>query len=114
MFSTSPLSALRINWRLLGRITGNSKHTQCSHTYIHTHSALRINPRLLGRITGNVWVSDGDNRLDIGLAVKNAKQGLCVPSEHVFFSTQRVCLQNWDTCGLRRSRSLLFSVLLTD
>ncbi|KIY96312.1 5'-3' exoribonuclease 1 [Monoraphidium neglectum] len=41
--------------------------------------ALRVNPRLLGRVTGNVWVGDGDNRVDVGLAVKNAKQGLCVP-----------------------------------
>jgi hypothetical protein len=42
--------------------------------------SLRLNPRLLGRLTGNVWVEDsGGNRVDIGLAVKNAKQGLCVP-----------------------------------
>ncbi|WIA37566.1 hypothetical protein OEZ86_014473 [Tetradesmus obliquus] len=43
--------------------------------------SLRMNPRLLGRLTGNVWVEDsGSNRVDIGLAVKNAKQGLCVPA----------------------------------
>jgi hypothetical protein len=43
---------------------------------------LRLNPRLLGRLTGNVWVEDSNgNRVDIGLAVKNAKQGLCVPGE---------------------------------
>jgi hypothetical protein len=45
--------------------------------------SLRLNPRLLGRLTGNVWVEDSaGNRVDIGLAVKNAKQGLCVPCEH--------------------------------
>jgi 5'-3' exoribonuclease 1 len=43
---------------------------------------LRLNPRVLGRITGNVWVGlDGDERVDVGLAIKNAKQGLCVPGE---------------------------------
>lgn len=52
--------------------------------YIPSGSAakvLGINPRTLGRITGNVWVGDGDARADIGLAVKNAKQGLCVPGK---------------------------------
>jgi hypothetical protein len=35
---------------------------------------------MLGRLTGNVWVEDSQGeRVDIGLAVKNAKQGLCVP-----------------------------------
>lgn len=43
---------------------------------------LRVNPRMLGRLTGNVWVDDSrGERVDIGLAVKNAKQGLCVPCE---------------------------------
>lgn len=43
---------------------------------------VRLNPRLLGRLTGNVWVEDSaGSRVDIGLAVKNAKQGLCVPGE---------------------------------
>lgn len=41
---------------------------------------LRVNPRMLGRLTGNVWVDDSKgDRVDVGLAVKNAKQGLCVP-----------------------------------
>eukprot|EP00775_Hariotina_reticulata_P001729 gene1729-2072_t len=41
---------------------------------------LRVHPRMLGRLTGNVWVEDNQGeRVDIGLAVKNAKQGLCVP-----------------------------------
>lgn len=49
---------------------------------------ININPRLLGRITGNIWVNDSaGERVDIGLAVKNAKQGLCVPGESV-----RVCV----------------------
>lgn len=43
---------------------------------------LGVNPRMLGRLTGNVWVEDSQGqRVDVGLAVKNAKQGLCVPSE---------------------------------
>lgn len=43
---------------------------------------LGVHPRLLGRITGNVWVNDSSGeRVDIGLAVKNAKQGLCVPGK---------------------------------
>lgn len=43
---------------------------------------LRVNPRMLGRLTGNVWVDDSKGeRVDVGLAVKNAKQGLCVPCE---------------------------------
>lgn len=41
---------------------------------------LGVNPRLLGRLTGNIWVNDScGERVDVGLAVKNAKQGLCVP-----------------------------------
>jgi hypothetical protein len=43
---------------------------------------LGVHPRLLGRLTGNIWVNDSSGeRVDIGLAVKNAKQGLCVPGE---------------------------------
>lgn len=41
---------------------------------------LGVHPRLLGRLTGNIWVNDSSGeRVDVGLAVKNAKQGLCVP-----------------------------------
>lgn len=40
---------------------------------------MRLDPRVLGRLAGNVWVNDGETRADIGLAVKNAKQELCVP-----------------------------------
>jgi hypothetical protein len=43
---------------------------------------LNMHPRLLGRLTGNIWVNDSNGeRVDIGLAVKNAKQGLCVPGK---------------------------------
>lgn len=46
---------------------------------------LGLHPRLLGRITGNIWVNDSSGeRVDVGLAVKNAKQGLCVPGEDLF------------------------------
>ena len=41
---------------------------------------LRLSPRLLGQLTGSVWVRvDEATRLDCGLNLKNAKQGLCVP-----------------------------------
>eukprot|EP00798_Chlamydomonas_sp_ICE-L_P005709 gene5709-12771_t len=36
-------------------------------------------PRVLGRITGNVWLTEGEDRFDVGLAVKHAGKGLCVP-----------------------------------
>jgi hypothetical protein len=53
---------------------------------------LRVHPRALGRLTGNVWVNDSaGERVDIGLAVKNAKQGLCVPSAWRVEQLQRGC-----------------------
>ena len=58
---------------------------QYAQQYVPSGAAcrqLQVHPRLLGRITGNVWVNDSSGeRVDIGLAVKNAKQGLCVPGE---------------------------------
>ncbi|GLI61583.1 hypothetical protein VaNZ11_003999 [Volvox africanus] len=38
-----------------------------------------ITPRLLGRITGNMWARDGDDRYDLGLAIKTASKDVCVP-----------------------------------
>ncbi|MEW5297011.1 MAG: hypothetical protein WDW36_000248 [Sanguina aurantia] len=34
---------------------------------------LNVSPRSLGRITGNLWLKDGDDRYDIGVAVKSSK-----------------------------------------
>ena len=47
--------------------------------YIHSAEASKrvgVSPRVLGRLTGNVWVTEGEERHDIGLAVKNAQKGL--------------------------------------
>uniref|UniRef100_A0A061R927 5'-3' exoribonuclease 1 n=1 Tax=Tetraselmis sp. GSL018 TaxID=582737 RepID=A0A061R927_9CHLO len=40
---------------------------------------LRMNPRVLGTISGSVWMQAGDERFDVGLAVKHAGNELCVP-----------------------------------
>ncbi|GIL88258.1 hypothetical protein Vretimale_14135 [Volvox reticuliferus] len=42
-------------------------------------SRVGITPRLLGRITGNMWTRDGDDRYDIGLAIKTPSKDVCVP-----------------------------------
>ena len=44
-------------------------------------SRLNMNPGVLGRITGSVWLGEGHDRADVGLCVKNAKDGLCVPGK---------------------------------
>lgn len=41
--------------------------------------SLNMNPSILGRITGSLWVDTADGRADIGLCVKNAPKGVCVP-----------------------------------
>ncbi|KAG2447716.1 hypothetical protein HYH02_007176 [Chlamydomonas schloesseri] len=38
-----------------------------------------VTPRLLGRITGNMWARDGDDRYDLGLAIKTSSRDVCVP-----------------------------------
>ncbi|KAG2430247.1 hypothetical protein HXX76_010345 [Chlamydomonas incerta] len=38
-----------------------------------------VTPRLLGRITGNMWARDGDDRSDLGLAIKTSSRDVCVP-----------------------------------
>ncbi|GLC57430.1 hypothetical protein PLESTB_001223500 [Pleodorina starrii] len=38
-----------------------------------------VSPRLLGRITGNMWTRDGDDRYDLGLAIKTSSKDVCVP-----------------------------------
>jgi len=51
-------------------------------TYIHSSEVARrkrFNPRVLGRITGNVWFTEGADRYNLGLLVKEASRGLCVP-----------------------------------
>lgn len=41
---------------------------------------LRLNPRTLGQITGSVFVRlDDREKIDLGLNLKNARAGLCVP-----------------------------------
>jgi len=41
---------------------------------------LRLSPRLLGQLTGAVWVRIDDSaKVDVGLNLKSAKHGLCVP-----------------------------------
>ena len=40
---------------------------------------LGISPRSLGRVTGSVFVRAGDKKYDIGLCIKIAPKGLCVP-----------------------------------
>lgn len=64
---------------------------------------LGVNPRLLGRLTGNIWVNDScGERVDVGLAVKNAKQGLCVPgASHMCGCTSTVLGVFW-VCPLER------------
>lgn len=65
---------------------------------------LGVNPRLLGRLTGNIWVNDScGERVDVGLAVKNAKQGLCVPGGclHTCGCTRWVLRVLW-VCPLER------------
>jgi hypothetical protein len=83
----TPASSLQPLHRELLAAESRARHTvqQFSSQFMSSgaaSSSLRLNPRLLGRLTGNVWVEDSaGNRVDIGLAVKNAKQGLCVPCE---------------------------------
>ena len=59
---------------------------------------LRMDPRILGRITGNMWVSDGETRVDLGLAVKNAKQMTCVPGEWGPGAGGEACPADGDAC----------------
>jgi hypothetical protein len=63
-----------------------TKQIVAEHATIYTHAStianeLRMSPRVLGRITGSLWLGEGGDRCDIGLCVKNAKEGLCVPGE---------------------------------
>jgi hypothetical protein len=43
---------------------------------------LKVGPRSLGMLTGNLWLKvgpDRGDRIDIGLAVKDGRNSLCVP-----------------------------------
>ncbi|KAJ9516877.1 hypothetical protein QJQ45_027272, partial [Haematococcus lacustris] len=50
--------------------------------YLHSSEVARklgVNPRVLGRISSNVWITEGEDRYDVGLAVRSPAKGMCVP-----------------------------------
>lgn len=71
-----PPSAAAAAKRILGGV---------NTTFIPSFQACRqakLSSRALGCMAGNLWVKTGegrDDRVDIGLAVKNGAKGLCVP-----------------------------------
>ena len=66
--------------------TGAAQRVFASHPAVFTRSGamarkLRLSPRLLGQVTGQLFVrlDDAGTKVDLGLNLKSAKHGLCVP-----------------------------------
>lgn len=82
----TPATRHQVPSKALEAASRRTKQIVAEHATIYTHAStianeLRMSPRVLGRITGSLWLGEGGDRCDIGLCVKNAKEGLCVPGE---------------------------------